>query len=50
MRETMVYRLALKDRANAVRVAIRFGWIEPVSPPDDAVSSGSGSAGSLPLA
>jgi hypothetical protein len=38
MRQTMKYRLALKNRADAVRIAIKFGWIEPVASPDEASS------------
>jgi two-component system response regulator DesR len=38
MRQTMQYRLALRNRADAVRVAIKFGWIEPVPAPDEALS------------
>jgi len=32
MTQTMIYRLALNNRASAVRVAIQSGWIEPTPP------------------
>ena len=33
----MLYRLALDNPANAVRVAIQRGWIEPSPAPEQAV-------------
>jgi len=37
LRTTMLYRLALDNPANAVRVAIQRGWIEPSPAPEQSV-------------
>ena len=50
MRQTMLYRLALDTRANAVRVAILRGWIEPVPAPNHEVRPESGPTDSRPPA
>jgi len=50
MTQTMQYRLALNNRADAVRVAVQRGWIEPVPAPNHEVSPRSGAIDARPPA
>jgi hypothetical protein len=48
MTQTMIYRLALDNRTNAVRVAIQRGWIESTMVPDEAARPGTEPTGFPP--